>query len=171
MDLSLKMQSGSISIQQYQGRLCAKHVMMKSALEHQQQKLKTLPTCSPISGFINLSGLYKSAQRKHELESAPHTDVATSLQPTALIMFVKQREWTNSENRSKLIDKLIIEMIVTDYQPFLVVSYVGFKRLTATAEPRYALKSKSYYLTKKLQVVHHKVVDKISPSPETAGLV
>lgn len=62
-------------------------------------------------------------------------------------------------------------MIVTDYQPFLVVSYVGFKCLTAAAEPPYALKSKSYYLTEKLQVVHHKVVDKISPSPGTAGLV
>uniref|UniRef100_A0A672YBA6 BED-type domain-containing protein n=1 Tax=Sphaeramia orbicularis TaxID=375764 RepID=A0A672YBA6_9TELE len=115
--------------------------------------------------------LYKTGQKKREIESASHTDVATSSQPTVLGMFDKQRMWTNSENRSKLMDKLIIEMIVTDNQPFSVVSDVGFKHLMAAAEPRYALKSERYYQTKKLQEVHHKVVDKIKAmiQPENAG--
>ncbi|GLD69010.1 zinc finger BED domain-containing protein 4-like protein [Lates japonicus] len=86
-------------------------------------------------------------------------------------MFQKQRKWTNSDDGSKLMDKLVIEMIVTDNQPFTVVSDVGFKRLMAAAEPRYALKSDKYYRSEKLQEVHHKVVDKIKAliQPENAG--
>ncbi|XP_056144388.1 zinc finger BED domain-containing protein 4-like [Lampris incognitus] len=86
-------------------------------------------------------------------------------------MFQKQRKWTNSDDRSKLMDKLVLEMIVTDNQPFSVVSDVGFKRLMAAAEPRYALKSDKYYRTEKLQEVHHKIVDKIKAliQPENAG--
>lgn len=81
----------------------------------------------------------------------------------------KQRKWTNSENRSKLMDKLVIEM-VTNNQPFSVVSDGGFKHLMAAAEPQYALKSERYQ-TEKLQDVHHKVVHKIKAmiQSENAG--
>uniref|UniRef100_A0A3P8RUH3 BED-type domain-containing protein n=1 Tax=Amphiprion percula TaxID=161767 RepID=A0A3P8RUH3_AMPPE len=120
---------------------------------------------------IHHPDLYKTAQKKREVESATHTDVATSSQPTILSMFDKQRKWTNSENRSRLMDKLILEMIATDNQPFSMVSDVGFKRLMAAAEPRYSLKSEKYYRTEKLQEVYHKVVDKIKAmiQPENAG--
>jgi hypothetical protein len=113
--------------------------------------------------------LYETAQKKRESES--HQDEATSSQPTIEDMFQKQRKWANSENRSKRMDKLVIEMIVTDNQPFTVVSDVGFKRLMAAAEPRYALKSEKYSRTEKLQEVYHKIVDKIKVliQPENAG--
>ncbi|XP_056138846.1 zinc finger BED domain-containing protein 4-like [Lampris incognitus] len=113
--------------------------------------------------------LYETAQKKRESES--HQDEATSSQPTIEDMFQKQRKWTNSDDTSKLMDKLVLEMIVTDNQPFSVVSDVGFKRLMAAAEPRHALKSDKYYRIEKLQEVHHKIVDKIKAliQPENAG--
>ncbi|XP_051800344.1 zinc finger BED domain-containing protein 4-like [Acanthochromis polyacanthus] len=113
--------------------------------------------------------LYQELQKKQEPET--HQDAATSAQPTIEEMFNKQRKWSKSDDRSKLMDRLILEMIVTDNQPFTVVSDVGFKRLMAAAEPRYALKSDKYYRTEKLKDVHQKVVDKIKSliKPENAG--
>lgn len=59
---------------------------------------------------------YETAQKKREFES--HQDEAISSQPTIEDMFQKQRKWRNSDDRSKQMDKLVIEMIVTGNQPF-----------------------------------------------------
>ncbi|XP_053170463.1 zinc finger BED domain-containing protein 4-like [Scomber japonicus] len=111
--------------------------------------------------------LHNMAQKKMR----ENEDAANKTQPTIVDIFQKQRKWTNSDDRSKLMDKLIIEMIVTDNQPFTMVSDVGFKHLMAAAEPRYALKSEKYYRTEKLQEVYHKIVDQIKAliQPENAG--
>lgn len=73
--------------------------------------------------------------------------------PTIEDMFQKQRKWTNSDDRSKLKDKLIIEMIVTDNQPFTMVSDIGFKCLVTAAEPRYALKREKYKYQLQISVI------------------
>ena len=74
--------------------------------------------------------LYDTAQKKQESES--HQDEAISSQPTIEDMFQPQRKWTNLDDKSKLMDKLVIEMIVTDNQPFTVVSDVGLKQKTCS---------------------------------------
>nr|XP_033940878.1 zinc finger BED domain-containing protein 4-like [Pseudochaenichthys georgianus] len=114
-------------------------------------------------------GIYGTAQGKRESESQQGT--MTPAQRTMHDMLEKQKKWPSSDNRSILMDKLITEMIVTDNQPFTLVSDVGFKRLMAAAEPRYALKNVKYYRTVKLYDVHHKVVEKIEAliQPENAG--
>ncbi|KAK1901868.1 Zinc finger BED domain containing protein 4 [Dissostichus eleginoides] len=118
---------------------------------------------------IHHPGIYGTAQGKRESESQQGT--MTPTQPTMHDMFEKQKKWPSSDNRSIQMDKLITEMIVTDNRPFTLVSDVGFKRLMAPAEPRYALKNEKYYRTVKLYDVHHKVVEKIKAliQPENAG--
>lgn len=61
-------------------------------------------------------------------------------------------------------------MIITDSQPFTVVSVVGLKGLMGAAAPQYSLKSEKYYHTKMLPEVHHKVVEKVKDliQPENA---
>lgn len=74
------------------------------------------------------------------------------------------------------MDRVITEMIATDNQPFTVVSDVGFKRVMATAEPRYKIKDEKFYRTDMLNSIHSQIQDKVKsllenicPSPPTAG--
>jgi hypothetical protein len=107
----------------------------------------------------------KKEQREMESQKAP------SHQPTVADPFQRQKQWANSHEKSKQIDKLIAEMIITDNQPFSVVSDVGFQRLVAALNPRYALKSEKFYRTEKIPAIHAKVVQKIKTliQPENAG--
>lgn len=62
-------------------------------------------------------------------------------------------------------------MIATDNQPFTVVSDVGFRRLIATLEPRYSLKTEKYYRTDMLENIMKGVEMKIKTliTSENAG--
>ena len=106
---------------------------------------------------------------------------APSHQPTVADLFQRQKQWANSDEKSKQINKLIAEMIITDNQPFSVVSDVGFQRLVAALNPRYALKSEKFYRTEKIPAIHGCAKDKKPLSnqrmlgshwrlPQTAGL-
>ena len=100
----------------------------------------------------------KKEQREMESQKAP------SHQPTVADPFQRQKQWANSDEKSKQIDKLIAEMIITDNQPFSVVSDVGFQRLVAALNPRYALKSEKFYRTEKIPAIHGCAKDK-NPYP------
>ncbi|XP_045905159.1 zinc finger BED domain-containing protein 4-like [Micropterus dolomieu] len=112
---------------------------------------------------------YKEAVK--EKEDAAAAASASLSQPTVAQMFDSQRKWQNSDQRSKKIDTQILEMIATDNQPFTVVSDVGFRRLIATLEPRYSLKTEKYYLTDVLENIMKGVERKIKTliTPENAG--
>ncbi|XP_030640801.1 zinc finger BED domain-containing protein 4-like [Chanos chanos] len=85
--------------------------------------------------------------------------------------FQNQKKWPNSDEKSKQLDRLITEMIITDSQPFTMVSDAGFKRLLAVAEPRYTLKNEKFYRTEMLEQIHRQVVAKIKTliQAENAG--
>ena len=121
---------------------------------------------------IHHSQLYATAQSQLGTTSAPsQAGTATLSQPTIQDLFQKQKQWPNSDQRSKMLDKLITEMIITDNQPFTVVSDVGFKRFMGAAAPQYSLKSEKYYRTEMLPEVYNKVVEKVKAliQPENAG--
>ncbi|XP_035282910.1 zinc finger BED domain-containing protein 4-like [Anguilla anguilla] len=115
---------------------------------------------------IHHPALHDAAQKKRET-----SEKTTQPQPTIQQMFQRQTRWPNTDGKSKHLDKVITEMIVSDNQPFTVVSDAGFKRLMAVAEPRYTLKSEKYYRTEMMEGIHHKVVEKIKAlvQPENAG--
>ncbi|KAK7122932.1 hypothetical protein R3I94_019901 [Phoxinus phoxinus] len=112
---------------------------------------------------------YKEAVK--EKEDAAAAASANLSQPTIAQMFDSQRKWQNSDQRSKKIDTQILEMIATDNQPFTVVSDVGFRRLIATLEPRYSLKTEKYYRTDMLENIMKGVERKIKTliTSENAG--
>ena len=49
-------------------------------------------------------------------------------------------------------------MIVTDNQPFTMVSDVSFQSLMAVAEPRYELKTEKYVRIAKIEEIHNQIV-------------
>ncbi|XP_060786487.1 zinc finger BED domain-containing protein 4-like [Neoarius graeffei] len=112
--------------------------------------------------------LYESAKKQ---QSETQLESSTLVQPTVVNMFQIQRKWANSDDKSKQIDKLITEMIITDNQPFTVVSDVGFQHVVPGLNPRYALKSEKFYRTEKVPEIHTKVVHKIKAliQPKNAG--
>jgi len=115
---------------------------------------------------IHHNDLYKSAQT-----NKPEQGATSTCQPTIHDMFQKQKKWTNLNEKSKQMDKLITEIIISDNQPFTMVSDAGFKRLMDVAEPRYAIKSEKYYRTEKLPEIYERVGSKIKTliQPENAG--
>ena len=67
--------------------------------------------------------------------------------------------------------KLLMEMIATDILPFSVVEGAAFKRVMAQAEPRYPLKTETFFRAKKMDEMYTGVVNKIQKllSVENAG--
>ena len=99
-------------------------------------------------------GARKASQRKHQHFVGAHhketygeaheervmqqsTKMTTSSQPTLKQVFNRQAKLSAAETHSKTFDRLILEMIATDIQPFEMVSNVGFQRLMSAAELRY----------------------------------
>ncbi|XP_040271834.1 LOW QUALITY PROTEIN: zinc finger BED domain-containing protein 4-like [Bufo bufo] len=115
---------------------------------------------------INHVELFNNAEKERESSQTP-----TLLQPKIKDLFQKHTKWQNSDERSQLLDRAITEMMVTDNQPFTMVSDSGFKRLMSIVEPRYTLKNEKFYRTEMLPKIHHKVVQKVKTmlQPEDAG--
>lgn len=68
------------------------------------------------------------------------------------------------------MNKVITGMMATDNQPFRVVSSVVFKRVMATAKPKWTLNSEKFYSTE-MPSIHSKVLKEIKAllSPSNAG--
>ena len=82
-------------------------------------------------------------------------------QPTVPQLFESKTGWKDTDPRSIKIDVFITEMIVTDNQPFSVVSDLGFKRLMSLMEPRYWIKNEKFYRTKMLDETYSRVLTKV----------
>ena len=54
------------------------------------------------------------------------------------------RKWDISDIRAQRVHKFVMEMIVLDNQPFLLVEDIGFVQLLQVLEPRYTLPSRKY---------------------------
>ena len=57
----------------------------------------------------------------------------------------KVQPWDINDARAVRVHKKIAEMMALDFQPFSIVSDVGFIRLLNTLEPRYKLPSRHYF--------------------------
>uniref|UniRef100_A0A8C5QMC0 BED-type domain-containing protein n=1 Tax=Leptobrachium leishanense TaxID=445787 RepID=A0A8C5QMC0_9ANUR len=131
---------------------------------------------SATSKSKNTSNLWAHLRNRHvnlytEAQKAKPSETPSQSQPKIKDLFQKQTKWQNSDGRSQLLDRAILEMMVTDNQPFTVVSDSGFKRVMSIAEPRYTLKSEKYYRTEMLPRIHDKVMQKVKTmlQPENAG--
>ncbi|KAM8934218.1 zinc finger BED domain-containing protein 4-like [Pelodytes ibericus] len=112
--------------------------------------------------------LFNEAQKTKEKESC---ETPTLFQPKIKDLFQRHTKWQKSDERSQLLDRAITEMMVTDNQPFTMVSDSGFKRLMSIVEPRYTLKNEKFYRTEMLLKIHQKVIQKVKTmlQPENAG--
>ncbi|KAK7590111.1 hypothetical protein V9T40_001724 [Parthenolecanium corni] len=54
----------------------------------------------------------------------------------------KRSLYSNKSEKKELLDKLLLEMIVTDYQPFSIVDDQGFIKFVNALNPRYVLPSR-----------------------------
>ncbi|XP_030008124.1 zinc finger BED domain-containing protein 4-like [Sphaeramia orbicularis] len=117
---------------------------------------------------LNHKEVFDDAQAKMAQVKAPKPQPA---QCTIVQAFDKGTKWAPSDQRSKDMDKLIMEMIATDILPYSVVEGIGFKRLLAKAEQRYQIKSEKYYCTQLMSEIYTKVVGKIKEllSEDNAG--
>uniref|UniRef100_A0A3Q1EVB9 HAT C-terminal dimerisation domain-containing protein n=1 Tax=Acanthochromis polyacanthus TaxID=80966 RepID=A0A3Q1EVB9_9TELE len=118
---------------------------------------------------MNTSNLWGHLKSRHPLayhEAIKKKDemalsVSQPQQPTLVQLFDAKRKWGNNDPRSKKFDKMIVEMIATDNQPFTVVDDIGFRRVLQHAEPRYNFKSEKYYRTTVLEDIYNKVQEHI----------
>ena len=55
------------------------------------------------------------------------------------------KQWDINNSNAVRIHRKIAEMMAIDYQPFSIVSDVGFTRLLKTLEPRYNVPSRKYF--------------------------
>lgn len=139
---------------------------------------RTVSTGSATTKRRNTTNLWSHLRAHHgesheaaKQKSEAKRNETISAQPTIQFMFDRQKCWKNSDIRSKEMDRLIMEMIATDNEPFAMVERVGFKRVMAKAEPRYVLKSEKYYRTEKFDEVYSAVVAKVKVilAPGNAG--
>ncbi len=131
----------------------------------------------------NTSNMWYHLEKKHK---ALHDEAMRMTEPaapkkrssnTATVqqslpqMFDKLTKWTLADPRTKKLDKLVMEMLATDIQPYNMVEGVGFKRLVAALEPRYPMKTEKFFRTKMLDEVHGQLVGRIKEllSVENAG--
>uniref|UniRef100_UPI00358DF1F0 zinc finger BED domain-containing protein 4-like n=1 Tax=Myxine glutinosa TaxID=7769 RepID=UPI00358DF1F0 len=121
----------------------------------------------------HLRSRHKEAFEEAHKERMVQQSIAmtASSESTLQQVFDRPAQWSAADTRSKTFDRLILEMIATDVQPFAMVSNVGFQRLMSAVEPKYILKSENFYRTEMLNYVHQKVVEKIKGliSKENAG--
>ncbi|XP_028648029.2 zinc finger BED domain-containing protein 4 isoform X1 [Erpetoichthys calabaricus] len=131
----------------------------------------------------NTTNLWKHLQRRHIEEyreargktTLKKTEYFLSPSPLALPTLKRLDDqigkWPPDHPQAKEMDRLILEMIATDVLPFPVVQGVGFKRLMAKVEPRYALRSEKYFRSELVFDVHEKIVEKIKSlvAAENAG--
>lgn len=103
----------------------------------------------------------KKNSKRHHLEASKGAAASTSTQPNIVQIFNAQRKLGNSDNSSKKVALVIVQMIATDNLPFTVVSGVGYKRVVTLLKPRYFLKTEKYYCTDLFEDVHTKVENKI----------
>lgn len=103
--------------------------------------------------------------------AAPKKSASNTMQQSLPQMFDKLTKWTLADPRTKKLDKLVMEMLATDIQPYNMVEGVGFKRLVAALEPRYPMKTEKFFRTKMLDEVHGQLVGRIKEllSVENAG--
>lgn len=117
---------------------------------------------------LNHKEAFDDAQAKTAQAKTPKPQPAQS---TIAQAFGKSTKWASNDQRSKDMDKLIMEMIATDILPYSVVEGVGFKRLMANAEKRYQLKNEKYFRTQLMSEIYSQVVEKIKQllSEQNAG--
>ena len=67
-------------------------------------------------------------------------------------------KWDINDARAQWVYKFVMEMVVLDNQPFLLVEDIGFVWSLQVLEPRYSLPSRKYLVKKILPVVHDEVM-------------
>ncbi|KAI1707030.1 zinc finger BED domain-containing protein 4 [Ditylenchus destructor] len=70
--------------------------------------------------------------------------------------------WSRDGEKSKILDRMIVEMIAVDIQPLSVVGNTGFRRLLNFLAPKYDLKSRYFYTETELQRSYQELKKKIS---------
>jgi len=71
----------------------------------------------------------------------------------------KKNELSDADNKS--IDKALIKMIVSDYQPLSIVENIGFKEYTNILQPLYTPPSRKLLSTKLLPIEYNVIVSKL----------
>lgn len=127
-------------------RKCANVVKMGSC---SSKSMNTTNLWSHLK--IHHPSVYTTLTKQREKEKEK------SIQQTLPGLLEKTRKWDNDDAKSKQIDKMIMEMIAVDDQPFSIVQHLGFQRLINQIEPRYTIKTEKYFRTQKFEEIYSKV--------------
>ena len=118
------------------------HVRNRHVVEYAQLQQERTSTSS-----INVSSASPSTAASPSIGSTSATSGNSGYSPQQSLADVLDRikTWDFNDPRALAWNKLIVEFISVDTQPFTVVEGVGFRRLIAKAEPRYMLPSPKYF--------------------------
>lgn len=92
-------------------------------------------------------------------------------QQTLLESINSQEKLPPCSHKAKLITEKLVQFIVLDDQPLLVVENVGFQCLIKHLEPRYTLPSRHYITEKVIPQMYNEVCDFLSKLLENVGAI
>ena len=92
--------------------------------------------CPPIPPPPKVRKLTAMAQGSEE---------ARKIQQKLPLALEKVNMWGPNDPRAKAVNRKVIQMIVTDNQPFTIVEDTGFVNLIAHLQPKYCMPSKRYF--------------------------
>ena len=90
---------------------------------------------------------YEGKKKDQETNEKQSTEHRKSLRKQLTLVETEARvqAWDINDPRAIQVHKKIGEMMALDFQPYSIVSDVGFTRLVKTLEPRYKLPSRRYF--------------------------
>ena len=127
-------------------------------------------------GWFNTTNIIKHLEKHHKeqhqecLQAMAAKKSKTPEQQTLLETIKRREKLPPDSNKAKLITEKLVQFIVLDNQPLLVVENVGFRRLIEHIEPRYTLPSHHYIMGNAIPHMH-KVCDFLSKLLENVGAV
>ena len=83
-------------------------------------------------------------------------------QATLKMCIEKNKLWDANNEKTKIIDKRISEMLVMDDLPFSHVEDVGFLRFVKEAIPLYQIRQRNYYRDIICEEMYDSVITKVS---------
>lgn len=140
-----------------------------NARNQQQQRLQQLVPKAPEQSVNQTTGTTNVSQSRVNETTQPHrssTVIVSSKLPTSQCPFKKLTSLSSfitrpaSVARQKRLNRLLLEMIVKELQPFSIVEYAGFRRFVTTGlDPSYVIPIRKTIATDLLQVSYSQTVE------------
>ena len=111
--------------------------------------ISTASSCSSVGGEVDVAFSIDCDSSEVEInacvntEPIPRTETAVLKSQSSISTYVRRRSCVDI-SRQKKIDRLVVNMVVQDLQPFSIVEDTGFRELMLELEPGYKLINRKY---------------------------